>query len=162
MKGYIFTIIAVSVISGIISSMLSNSKTGLKKFVNFISGLICAIALLSPIVTIANNMNSFSSSIEGFIDTLNGDDSVSTTNKIIIDTGTENICRGIKNTVISKYGFSENDVNINAKINADNIEAITLEEIEITLKNQATWIDEYNLKDFVENLVGCKVKIKKI
>ena len=162
MKGYIFTIIAVSVISGIISSMISGSKTNIKKYLNFVSGLICAISLLSPIVSIAKNIDSFSNSIEEMINELSNEGTVSEANKIILDAGKEQISEGIKKAIIAKYGFDESDINIAVCLNDKNIEAIILEKIEIYLKNKATWTDELIIKDYVEGLVGCQVEIIKL
>ena len=160
MKGYIFTIIAVSIISGIITSMLS-SKNSLKKYVNFVAGLICTLTLLSPVVKIANDVGTFSSSVESVIGSLSVEENVSSTNKIIIDTGSEQVCEGVKNVIISKYGFKQNDIDVYIKLNDENIQAIILEEIEISLKNEASWTDEHKLKKYVEDIVGCKVKITK-
>ena len=161
MKGYIFTIIVVSVISGIISTMLSNNKNSLKKYVNFVAGLICMLALLSPIVSIASNMGAFSGSIENIISSLDFSSSVSTTNQIIVETGKEKIEQGIENAIITKYNFSQEDIDVNVIVNDKNIEAIILEKIKITLKNKASWTDEQQIKNYVESLVGCQVEIKK-
>ena len=161
MNGYIFTIIVVSVISGIISSLLSSNKNSLKKYVNFISGLICSLALLSPIVSIAVNMDKFSSSVENLVNSLSISESANITNKLLIETGTEQISEGIKKTAISRFNFSEENIEVKALVNDDNIEAVILESIEIYLKNEATWTDEQLIKKYVEDLVGCQVKIIK-
>jgi len=161
MNGYIFTIIAISVISGIISSMLSANKNSLKRYINFISGLICSIALLTPIVTIAGNIGAFSDSIESIIDSLNTNEGISSTNEIIIETGKEQIEQGIKKAIISKFGFSEEDIAVKVIVNDENIEAVILEKTEIILRNKASWTDEQQIKTYVESLVGCRVDIKK-
>ena len=159
MKAYILTIISVSIICGILSSLLSNNK--LKKYVNFIAGLICTIALLSPITAIATNTFKISGSITNFVNNLDVQENVNKSNQIIINKGTEQICQGIKNAVISKFNLSENHVTVKITINDENIDALILKEIIIVLSDSATWSDEIEIKKYVENLIGSKVTIKK-
>ena len=162
MKAYINSIIIVSLVSSILSALLSSSKSSLKKYLNFISGLICAIILLTPVVNIVNNASVLSNGIENVINSLDITDKIQYSNKIIIEEGTEKICNGVKDAIISKYNFKSESVEITAKINDSDIQAVLLEEITVTLKNEATWTDEEQVRNYVEDLVGCSVQVKKI
>ncbi len=162
MKAYIITIITIAVISGIISSMLPNSDSSMKKHINFITGLICAIALLSPIVAIAKNADILTDKIENMVNSLDASDNVNKGNAIIIEAGTERIEKGIKEALISKYGFKEENVSVEIAVNDENVEAILLKKITITLTNEATWTDGNNVKKYIEELVGCPVQIIKM
>lgn len=160
MKAYIITIITISIVSGIISSLLS-SESKLRKHINFISGLVCAIALLSPIVNIAKSTTVLTDSIENIIGSFDISESINNSNQIIIDEGTEQICKGIKEAVKSRFKFNDESIKIEATINDNNIEAIILERITITLLGDATWTDEKQVKEYIEDLVGCNVIIRK-
>ena len=89
MKLYVMTVITVSVLGGIVSAMLPKDNSGLKKQVNFGIGLICAIALLSPVVSIAKNAGALTGEIEKAINSLEVNDSISQGNKIIIESSSE-------------------------------------------------------------------------
>ena len=160
MKAYIITIITISIVAGIISSLLS-SESKLRKHINFISGLICAISLLSPIVNIAKSTTVLTDSIESIIGSLDISESINSSNQIIIDEGTEQICKGIKEAVKSRFKFNDESIKIEATINDNNIEAIILERITITLLGDATWTDEKRVKEYIEELVGCNVIVRK-
>ena len=160
MKAYIITIITISIVSGIISSLLS-SESKLRKHLNFISGLVCAIALLSPIVNIAKSTTVLTDSIENIIGSLDISESINNSNQIIIDEGTEQICKGIKEAIKSRFKFNDESIKIEATINDNNIEAIILERITITLLGDATWTDEKRVKEYIEDLVGCNVIVRK-
>lgn len=162
MKTYIISIITISVISGILSAALPSSEGSMKKQINFITGLICAIILLSPIVTIAKNAEILTNRIENAISSLDVKESIDQSNAIIIEEGTEQIAVGIKNALLNKYKFKDESVSVNVLVNDEIINCITLKEVTVTLKNEATWTDSFNIKEYLENLVGCPVKIKKI
>lgn len=161
MKSYVVSIITVSVISGIISAILPNGIS-LKKQINFITGLICAFVLIFPVVTVAKNAEILTNGIEDAINSLDISNSIDKSNSIIIEAGTEQIANGVKNALISKFKFKDESISVSIKINDDNIEMVTLEEITVTLKKEATWTDSAEVKEYLEDLVGCPVKIVKV
>ena len=158
MKAYIITIISVSVIAGIISFLFSTNSSVLKRHINFITGLICAIVFITPIASIAKNSLEIKDSVTSIISGISDNDT-SLSNKIIVQTSVEKICEGIKNTVINKFSFNENDVSVTATINDKNIEAITIDEIIITLSNDAIWYDDEKIKEYVTDITDCNVFI---
>ena len=159
MKSYIFTIITISVIGGIISSLINEENSGIKKRLNFVIGLICTIVLLSPIVSIVNNTTAIKNSINDIVDEFNIDNS--SANKLIISQGTEKIAQGIKEAVADKFRINKDEIKVDLKLNTENIEAIKIEQIIINLIGKSTWRDEYDIKKFVEEQTGCSAKIKK-
>lgn len=159
MKAYIFTIISISIISGILTSLLSNNK--LKKYVNFVSGLICTITLLAPITAIATNAYKISENITGFVNKLDVQNSIEKSNQIIISEGTEQISQGIKNAIVNKFSLSEKHLKIEIIIDDKNIDALIIKEVIIILTGEATWCDEKDIKDYIENLIGTKVTVMK-
>ena len=161
MNIYIFTIIGVSIVNGIVSSLLSAENNRMKKYVNFISGLICAYALLCPVAKIAVNAGVFSDKLEEIADKLYSEEITNTTNQIIIEDGKERICKGIKEALTKEFSLNSEDIEIMAKIDKSDIEAIKLVEINVILKNEATWTDGYKIKEYIEDLVGCNTKVIK-
>ena len=160
MRSYVISIITVSVISGLLSAMLPNNN-GVKKHLNFITGLICTFILLSPVVSIAKNATILTNSIENAINSLDLDDTINKSNSIVIESGSEQISKGVKNAIVSKYKFKEENVIVEIVINDSKIEQITLDSLTVTLLNEATWTDSQEVKEYVEGLVGCPVKISK-
>ena len=160
MRSYVISIITVSVISGLLSAMLPNNN-GVKKHLNFITGLICTFILLSPVVSIAKNATILTNSIENAINSLDLDDTINKSNSIVIESGSEQISKGVKSAIVSKYKFKEENVMVEIEINDSKIEQITLDSLTVTLLNEATWTDSQEVKEYVEGLVGCPVKVSK-
>ena len=160
MKPYILAIITVSIIGGIISSLLSNNSS-LKKYVNFISGLICAITLLAPIASVVNNASAFTNGIDNFMNKIDVNQNIDERNNIIIDESVDKICEGIKNAIVTSFKLNEAHVSVSLKINSENLDSILLEEVLVTLTESATWYDDNKIKEYVQELVGCKVLVIK-
>ncbi len=161
MKEYIATIFLVSIVGSIIISMVSHRDPGLKKHISFVIGLIYAIVFISPVVSLAQNTELFKENMSNMFSELVTNDKIDKTNQIIVDSSVNKICNGIKEAIINEYNFNENDVKVNAQINDKNLQAITINKIEITLLNDATWYDADKIKDYVTNLVGCQVEVLK-
>lgn len=161
MKNYILTIITISIISGIVSSLLSSSKNGLKKHINLITGLILVLIVVTPITTIAKNSAILTEKIESIVGSLNIENSVNESNKIIISQGTDNICEGIENAIATRFNLSNDYITVALTVNDENIEAIMLEGITVTLTGKATWTDSDAIKEYTEDLVGCSVRVIK-
>ena len=161
MNAYISTILVSAVVGGIVSSFLPNRNDGAKRQINLIIGLICAIVLLTPIVKIAKNTAILKEGIDNIVDSLNISSSIDKSNEIIVETSIENVCNGIKASLINKFDFRDEDVSVSATLDTENIEKIIITKITIILKNQATWQDGEKVKDYAQNLVGCTIEIIK-
>ena len=162
MKSYILSILTVSIIGGIVSSFLSHKDSGLRKRVNFIVGLICAIILISPIVRIAKNTVVLKDGIDSIFESLDISSTINNSNQIIIDTSVEKIESGLKATIVNKFKFNEDDVKVNLTTDTSDIEAIKIVKITITLANEASWYNEEKIKSFAEDLTECAIEIIKI
>ena len=159
MSIYISSILTASIIGGIISSLLPSREQRMKKHINFIIGLISAIIMITPIVNIASNAATFKDSVDSVINSLDVSTSLNESNQIIVSTSIENICNGIKSTVINKFNFKEDDVTVTAVTDTDDIENIKIVKITIILKNEASWYDENKIKSYIEEIIGCAVEI---
>ncbi|MBO5439024.1 MAG: hypothetical protein J6A53_00035 [Clostridia bacterium] len=161
MKGYIFSILIISIIGGIISSLISDCESGLKKHINFIVGLICAICLTSPLVSVVSNATDIKNNISNFFDKIASEEIIHNSNQIIVNTGIEKVCEGIKATIIDKYGFEENEVIVEAEANIDEIDRIFIDKINIVLTGKASWSDVERVEEYLENLIGCDISVKR-
>ncbi len=159
MNGYIYTILVVAIIGGIVNSIVSESYGSLKKHINYVVGLICVICLIAPLSTLIKNSGEIKESISGFFDNVVNEEYLDSSNSLIVNTGVDKVCLGIKSTVIDKFGFDENDVIVTLETDTQNIDSITITKINIVLSGKASWTDVKNVKDYIENLVGVKADV---
>ena len=159
MNTYISTIITVSVISGIISSVISSINDGIKKQINYIIGLICVIVLLSPIISIVNNATEFKNSISNFFESITTEEKINDSNEIIVNTGIEKICQGVKESIVQRFGFDEKEVIVDAELNDTNINSISISKINVVLTGKASWSDVDTVKKYLEDLIGCDASV---
>ena len=160
MNGYIIAIVTISIVGGIVSSLVSTKDVRLKKCISFLISLIFLIVLFAPIKDAISKANDFKNSIDSFISSISSN--VDYSNNLIINSSIDKISSGIKNTIIDEFNLKINDVEIKIEVDNTNIEAVRIEKIKIYLYNEATWLDENKIKKFVEDLAGCNVVIKKV
>ena len=68
MSEYIYSILVISVISGIIKAIISSFNPGIKKQINYLVGLICALAILSPLASLVADITSTQEKINSFFE----------------------------------------------------------------------------------------------
>lgn len=159
MNGYIYTILVVAIIGGIINSIVSESYSSLKKHINYVVGLVCVICLIAPLGSLLKSTGEFKESVSGFFDNIVNEEYLDSSNSLIVNTGVDKVCLGIKSTVIDKFGFDENEVIVTVDADTENIDAIAITKINIVLTGKASWTDVKNVKDYIENLVGVKADV---
>ena len=159
MKSYLLTILILAIICGIISSLISETSQGTKKYVNFIMGLIMVITIMLPFKSLAHGASNIKDTINSFFNSVNTQQIIDKSNTVIINSSKENICKGIKNSLISKYGFDEKDVDISLEIDESEISAIKITGVNIVLTGKASWSDLNEISKYMENLVGVSVNV---
>ncbi len=159
MNGYIYTILVVAIIGGIVNSIVSESYGSLKKHINYVVGLICVICLIAPLGSLIKNSGEIKEGISDFFDNVVNEEYLDSSNSLIVNTGVDKVCLGIKSTVIDKFGFDEGDVIVTLETDTQNIDSITITKINIVLTGKASWTDVKNVKDYIENLVGVKADV---
>ena len=112
MKGYIYTVLALAIICGIISSIISEANQGTKKYVNFLMGIIMVITIMLPFKNLTYGISNIKDTVNNFFTNLDTQHLIDKSNTVIINSSKENICKGIKNSILSKYGFDENEVKV--------------------------------------------------
>jgi hypothetical protein len=159
MKSYIYTILALAVVCGIISSLLSDTNQGTKKYVNFLMGLVMVITIMMPFKNLTYGITNIKNTVNGFFDNIKTQQIIDNSNTVIINSSKENICKGIKNSLLSKYGFNENEVEISLEIDTSEISAIKITGVNIILSGKAAWSDINEVSKYMENLVGVNVNV---
>ena len=160
MKMYINTILTVSLVGGIINT-LAPSKSGLKKYVNYITSIVCVLCLISPLTTLLSNTSSLKESINNFVDKIFVVENIDSANSLIVNSSKEKIEEGIKEAIIQKYGFNENEVIVDLILDTNKIDAIKIECVNVTLTGKASWSDTKTVKDYLNNLIGTEIEVKR-
>ena len=159
MKGYIYTVLALAIICGIISSIISEANQGTKKYVNFLMGLIMVITIMLPFKNLTYGISNIKDTVNNFFTNLDTQHLIDKSNTVIINSSKENISKGIKNSIISKYGFDENEVKVSLEIDKSEISAIKITAVYIALSGKAAWSDVNDVSKYMENLVGVRVYV---
>lgn len=160
MEGYISTIITLSVLGGVVTSLIPEKST-LKKYINMILSIICVIALLSPITNLLFNIEYFKASIDKFFDYTIQSEVIDNSNRIIVNNSIDGIEKGISSALIDKFSLDERDIFVKVLFDDKNIEEIKIKQIEITLTNKASWANDDTIRKYINNLTGIEVKIIK-
>ncbi len=160
MNGYISAILVSSVVGGIINSLVPE-KNGIKKYVKFIVGLVCIVSLISPITKIAFNANNIKEGVQNFVDNIIVKDKIEISNSLIVNTSAEKICEGVKEAIIDKYNFDEKEVFVDISLDTENINAIKVNAINVTLSGKSSWSDCEKIEEYLEGIVGCDITVKR-
>lgn len=160
MNSYINTILSVSVVGGIINS-IAPTKSNFKKYISYIVGLVCVLCLISPLSTFILNTQGLKESINNFTNNIFIRDEIENANSLIVNTSKDHICNGIKQTLLDKYGFDENEILVELDIDTSNIEAIKIDCVNITLTGKASWSDAKRIEEYLNNLIGTEIEVKR-
>ena len=158
MKGYIYTLLVISLVGGIINSFVDNFGS-LKKYISYFLCLIMIICMLSPLTEVIGSASNLKDNIASFFDKITDDEALNGTNEIIVNTGIDAVKKGIKNTLIEKYGFDEKEIIVDIETDTTNIEAIKITKIKIILTGKASWSDVDSVKDYLKNIVGGDISV---
>lgn len=162
MKIYFTTVLTISLIGGIITSLLPEKSNSLKKYIKYVIGLICTITLISPLTSVLGNITTLQSNINDFFNSNFSQNAIDTSNKLILDTGIEKVSSGIKSVLINKFKIAESNIDIDIISDDTDISAIKITKIIITLKGNATWENSESISNYLDGLISCDIEIKKM
>ena len=154
MNGYLYSIIIIAIITGIIKSVTSDMRLGIKKYINFVSSLIMVTVILIPFCNITKGITDIKKSILNTSKDIFSSEHIIDSNSIIISTGKEKIAEGIKDALISRFAFDERDIYISVNTDESNISAVKIISVDIILTGKASWSNVSQVKDYTENLIG--------
>ena len=158
MSAYIFSILTIAVISGILCSIISESNP-LRKYLTYLCSLVLVITLLSPIKNLLNSGSSIKEYINSFYHNIRTEEIIDSSNELIVNTSKENVSSGIKKAIMEKFSFKEGDVYVFLDIDSKDITSIKIQQVNVILTNEASWSDTDKVKSFLDELLGCKVSV---
>lgn len=160
MNQYTITILTASVVGGIINSLVS-SGSALKKYVSYIVSLVCVVCLISPVGSLVGDIANIKTDINDYVEKIFDTDAYQNSNSLIINTGAEKICEGIKEIIKDKYNFDDNEIYVDLTLDKTDIQAIKIEKINIILTGKASWSDVDTVEKYLTDIVGCDVLVKR-
>lgn len=160
MKNFAFTALTASLVGGIINSLVSK-KSKVKKYVFFLVTIVCTLSLLQPLITVLSSASELKDAVSSFFEGVLIQDKIDSTNDIIINTSKARIENGIKDLVIDKYKFSENEVAVEIILNQDKIDEIKIEKIYVYISGKASWSDAESIERYLSNMVSSEIEVKR-
>lgn len=157
MNDFFNAILIFSVISGIISSLIINGA--IKKYVNYLIGLIMVLVVMSPVFSVLSSINKIEEYMRDFSHSIKTEELINNSNTLIVNTSEERVCNGIKEMVISKFGFEETDVYISLDLDKAEINAIKIRAVNVVLTNKASWSDTDRVMEYLDKTIGCKINV---
>ncbi|MBQ3040870.1 MAG: stage III sporulation protein AF [Clostridia bacterium] len=151
------SILVLAIISGIINSLLMQGT--IKKYVNYFIGLIMVLVLLSPLFKVLSSFDSIKEYINDFFHSIRTEEILEDSNALIVNTSEKRVCEGIKEMIVSKFGFDQRDVYVELECDKSDISSIKITGVNVILTNKASWSDTDRVKEFLDKSVGCKINV---
>ena len=115
--------------------------------------------IIIPFCNITRSISDIKKSLQGLSDSITSGEHLNNSNSIIINTGKEKIADGIKEAIIAKYSFDENDIYVTINTDESNINAIKIISVNIVLTGKASWSNVAQVKEYTENLIGVTANV---
>ena len=158
MSYFLNSILVLAIASGIVSSILCGSEA-LKRYISYFLSLIMLVVLLTPLFKIFSSFDSIKEYIKDFSHSIKTEEIIDNSNTLIVNTTSERVCEGIKELVITKFGFDENDVYITLELDEYDISTIKIRCVNVVLTNKASWSDTDKVKEYLDKTVGCQINV---
>lgn len=117
------------------------------------------ICMISPLIDVLENVSQIKENFSNFFEEITDSDSLNSKNEIIINTGTNALVKGIKNTLLEKYGFNEKEIIVELETDTTNIESIKITKINVILTGKASWSNVDSVKEYLEKIVGGDISV---
>lgn len=154
MKGYIITVICVSIIGSLVSLLSPDGESGgLGRNTRQIFGLCVIIICIIPIKDMINGINELNIELVG--DAIEGESDryEELFNEAYGEAELKNLKNGIKQMLLDKFDIdmSENDVSVALS------ESGNIDRISITLYGSAVFKDTGAIEDYLSQLFDCEI-----
>ena len=160
MKLFTVTIVAASVVGGIINSLIS-ARSKLKKYVSFLVTLVCTLSLLQPITEILTSTSKLKETVTEFFTSVTIQDKISASNDLIVNTSKTKIENGINELVCDKFKLESDEVTVEIILNEENVEAIKIEKIYVYITGKSSWSDTDKIKDYLKDIIDTEILVKR-
>ncbi len=158
MSGFLNSILVLAIASAIIGSLLSYNNT-IKKYVSYFLSLIMLLVLLTPLFKLFSSFDIIKEYIKNFSHSIKTEEIIDNSNTLIVNTTSERVCDGIKELIITKFGFEESDVYVSLELDEYDISAIKIRAVNVVLTNKASWSDTDKVKEYLDKTVGCQINV---
>ena len=158
MNNYIYSLLIVSLIGGIINTF-TDGMGSTKRYISYFLSLMMVICMASPIFSVIKSTEGIKDNINSFFNEITDNDKLDGLNEIIVNTSTEAVIKGIKNTIVDRFGFDENEVFVEIETDKTSIESIKITKIKVILTGKASWSDVETVKEYLLNVVGGDVSV---
>ena len=158
MSYFLSSVLVLAIVSGIASSILCQNEP-LKRYVSYFLSLIMLTVLLTPLFKIFSSFDSIKEYISDFSHSIKTEEIIDNSNSLIVNTTSERVRDGIKELVVTKFGFDENDVYVSLELDEQDISAIKIVCVNVILTNKASWSDTNKVKEYLDKTVGCQINV---
>lgn len=154
MKGYIISVMCVSIIGSIISMLAPDGEGGgIGKHIRLILGLCVVIVCINPIKDIVDYINELDFSVI----TASGEDESDRYSEIFDNTygaaEAENLKSGIKQMLYDRFGIDPSECEVGVVISDER----KLSRVIITLYGSAVWKNTNEIEDYLSQIFKCEI-----
>ena len=115
--------------------------------------------IIMPFNNFTHKINVAKEHINGIFESLDFQNKINDSNSVIVNTTKEKVTKGLRDALISKYGFDERDIFIELILDDSEISSIKITGVNIILTNKASWSNVDSVKSYTENLIGVNVNV---
>ena len=159
MNKYVITIFISTFISGILLTLTPEGK--IKKYVQYIISLVLIISIIAPTSSLLLSVTDLKRDLQDYISDILVSEKIEISNSLIINTGIEKISEGIKEAIVDKYNFDENEISVELILNDENISAIKIAKINVYLTGKSSWSDANKIEEYLKSLIGGDINVKR-
>ncbi len=154
MKAYLTSIMAVSIVSALVSLLVPDGNAS-KKYLKFVMGIISLLVVVEPLCGLSLSLERANLTLPE-----QATEEISENYVELILKNTETLLEeSIKNELFEKYGLSEKYAEVDVLLDSSDISDIKIAQIIITLKSYGVWHDAVAIEKYFADKYGCEVKI---
>lgn len=154
MKAYLTSIMAISIVSALVTMLVPDKKAA-KKYLNFTVGVISLLVIFEPLYNLSIASENFDFDF--------ANDSPTETSETYLDAIIKNAEIAIESELClelyENFKLSEEYAEIEVRLDTSDTSDITISEIIVTLKSYGAWRNSAAITDFFSKKYSCEVKI---
>jgi hypothetical protein len=157
MREYLLNIVFVALVAGVTQMLApASSKSGIGKYVKFLSDLCVLCALTLPISDMYSHIGEIKDYVIEIFDSEVDyyDEYKGIFQENLDDLTKDELCSKISGLVREKFGISEGDVKVNVIFSGEK-----LKTVEIFLGGAAILKNPYEIESYVSSLLKCEVTV---
>ena len=153
MRDYVRSILIVSVITGLVQSLLPSEK--MKKHIRFLSSCIVLLLLLHPLVTIGDALRGIYTDVNGLLDRIEAaEQSGIASGEALIQTyGEKAVSDYVKKYLSSEFALVPDEIEVQISNNEEDI------LVTVILRGRASWADGTAIAEQLRNKLSCPIKV---